>query len=150
MALQTPIGNGTAGANNTVTLLDGTVIPLIYVTIVPATQRFYYNSVDVTNLIPRSVKLTFPGFDLVKDNLRLSNERRNAGGTGASTSSNLTELNTNTGQIFVQNVEDQLTGYFDSAKSVVKGVVITDVIMTAGIIAVGAYLVSIWLKGNRR
>lgn len=63
---------------STITLIDGTVIPYDSITFDTSNYHFTMspggggNPVDITNNMYRADKLTFPNFDPVEDNYRLS------------------------------------------------------------------------------
>ena len=55
-----------------VTLPTGKVIPLDYVEMAADRVRFYYGGFEVTDYLSREQKKTFPGFNVVADNIRMS------------------------------------------------------------------------------
>lgn len=60
-----------------VSLMDGTVISYGDIVFDTDSYHFTYQGRDITNSLPRSVKLTFPSFDQIRDNYRLDAEFRN-------------------------------------------------------------------------
>lgn len=133
---RSPLNTFAASTDETLTLLDGREIPIIYVTFVPSTYHFYYGQsgsmlLDVTNLMTRDQKRQFAGFDDATDNIRLSNINRT--GQDAITK----PLETSTSKLFVQNVSDDL------AKKTDLGV--KTLATTLGIV-IGGYLIFQLLK----
>ena len=90
-----------ASPDDTITLLNGNTIPLIYVTFVPATYQFIYtyggNQLDVTYLMTAKQKQLFPGYIQEEWNARLSNIRS----TGVNAPN---RLETSTWSLFKDNV----------------------------------------------
>lgn len=94
-----------ASSDDTITLLDGQVIPLIYVSFIPSTYKFMYtkggSALDVTNLMTQAQKKLFPEFDVTENNYRIYNQKAFGINSPA-------RLETSTAKMFVQNVADDL------------------------------------------
>jgi len=94
-----------ASSDDTITLMNGQTIPLIYVSFIPLTYQFVYNKagtkIDVTNQMTQAQKRLFPEFDVVESNYRIYNQKRFGVNTGA-------KLETSVSKLFVENVAADL------------------------------------------
>jgi len=119
-----------ADPNSMINLLDGTQVPYGDITFDTVSYHFTYHPtdgspmVDITNTMTRADKLTFPSFDPVKDNNRLSYE---AGRTQVVDKAGIAptdELNTNVADLFAQNVGHQISDIASTGTKIVKYVAI--------------------------
>ena len=105
MQKQTPAVFFDASPDDTITLLNGNTIPVIYVSFVPATYQFIYtyggNQLDVTYLMTAKQKQLFPGYSQTEWNSRLASIKR----SGANRNE---DLETNVWTIFKDNVVEDV------------------------------------------
>lgn len=104
--LRSPINAFGASTSDTITLLSGQTVPLIYVKFIPSTYQFIYqppggNATDVTYKMTATQKQLFPGFDQTEWNYRLYNINHGQGNTPA-------KLETSVSKLFMQNVAEDL------------------------------------------
>jgi hypothetical protein len=99
--LKSPIQSFSAAADETITLLNGQKVPLIYVSFVPSTYQFFYTQggqkIDVTYQMTQKQKLLFPNFDPTEWNERLYHMK-------ATGENKYAPLETSTAKLFKQNV----------------------------------------------
>ena len=103
---------------------------------------------DVTNDIYRRDKLALvPDFDERQENYRLSVEKPASGGGRTGTESDLQDLNTNSGSIFVDQVtSDPLAAPLETVDKAVKQVLASSGIRTVLILAALGIAAAIYLK----
>lgn len=107
LMLKHPYNTFGATPDETITLLDGRTIPMIYVSFIPSTYQFIYNyqnqKLDVTSLMTQAQKLRFPGFDQTEWNNRLYLKKKAAEGNPQPA-----RLETSVSRLFTQNVAADL------------------------------------------
>jgi hypothetical protein len=103
-----------ASSDDTITLINGQTIPVIYVSFVPATYQFFYTmggkKVDVTNQMTQAQKKLFPQFDVTENNYRIYNQKAFGVNSGAS-------LDTSLSKAFVNELAKDLDKKLDTGVS---------------------------------
>lgn len=152
----TPVkGFGLFGAatdpSTPVTLLDETQVNYGDITFDPSTYSFYYDQADIgttddiTDTVPYNIKLTFPGFDPVKNNDMYAARQQGKVITPAT----FQQLDTSTASLFVDNVGNELGGAAAGINKVISNpssLVTGSLGATLGLVLGGAVLLYIFSK----
>ncbi len=137
--------------NTMVDMLDGTQVQYGQITFDPSTYNFYFDQADIgtdadiTDTLPYNIKLTFPGFDPVKNNIAYSIRQRNQTITPGS----LTQLDTSTWSLFTGNVSTELGGAANGINNIISNpqqILTGSLGATLGLVLGGAILIYIFTK----